>query len=415
MLEFGLLGNGPLHNRGCEAIVRSSVDVLSKTFGELRFLLASFTDTAEVDAPCCCWSIPLSDERPRWSRAWWKRQFNRVTRRPDDVASFLTPLRPHLERMSACFSIGGDGYSIDYGHFIVDRLVAMDELVKAAGIPLIILGASIGPFGHEPDFERRIRKHFDKVDLIVVREPDSYEYLKALGVERNVELAPDPAFVLPSEPFALPDRAQSMIDAGCIGINLSPLLAKHRTGGDLQRWVTLAGQVLHTIAERTDRPLVLIPHVFSRDRSILADDWVFLNEVLAKGASSLLERVWLPPWGLTCTNLKWLISQTVAFIGARTHATIAALSTATPCISIAYSRKAAGLNRYLFRNTEWMIPAQEVTPDICSTRLLALLDNRDTVRLNLQSQMPQIAQRVYSLGPMISEILTNRPSPNDPR
>jgi polysaccharide pyruvyl transferase WcaK-like protein len=54
------------------------------------------------------------------------------------------------------------------------------------------------------------------------------------------------------------------------------------------------------------------------------------------------------PGNIGARQVKWVISKCRYFIGARTHATVAAFSTGVPTISIAYSKKARGINRDIF-------------------------------------------------------------------
>lgn len=194
MSKFALLGNGPLSNRGCEAIVLGTINILEHQFGPSNFLLASFADDSHERLPKEIETISLPYRLNRWSKLWWQYRFARLFGRPENQSGFLKQLEGHLDDVQAAFSIGGDGYAIDYGHTIVDRLLIMDDYVYSKEIPLIIWGASIGPFDKEPEFERKIVHHFSKVDLIVVREPISLEYLNRLGLKDNVYLAPDPAF-----------------------------------------------------------------------------------------------------------------------------------------------------------------------------------------------------------------------------
>jgi colanic acid/amylovoran biosynthesis protein len=70
---------------------------------------------------------------------------------------------------------------------------------------------------------------------------------------------------------------------------------------------------------------------------------------------------------LNAAQIKQVISQCRFFIGARTHATIAALSSIVPTVSIAYSIKAKGINQDLFGHQDAVIDSSEVS----QTSLLA--------------------------------------------
>ena len=130
MLRFVLTGNGPLTNRGCEAIVLGTRALLQREFGAARFLLASFARDSPSDVPADVEPLALAWTRPRWSRAWWRYQTRRAMRLAEDRSEFLRPLVGRIDDCAAAFSVGGDGYAVDYGHDVVDRLLIMDRYVR---------------------------------------------------------------------------------------------------------------------------------------------------------------------------------------------------------------------------------------------------------------------------------------------
>jgi colanic acid/amylovoran biosynthesis protein len=56
----------------------------------------------------------------------------------------------------------------------------------------------------------------------------------------------------------------------------------------------------------------------------------------------------MKPHQFNASQIKYVISNLRFFIGARTRATIAALSSGIPTVSIAYGVKAKGINKDLF-------------------------------------------------------------------
>ena len=68
-----------------------------------------------------------------------------------------------------------------------------------------------------------------------------------------------------------------------------------------------------------------------------------------------------------------------AFAGARTHATIAAISSCVPTLSLAYSRKARGLNQDVFGSQEYCVQPSEITPGGIAERMANLLANGDAI------------------------------------
>jgi polysaccharide pyruvyl transferase WcaK-like protein len=442
------MGNGPITNRGCEAIVLGTRKILRSEFGDCEILLASFGRDDPAALPDDVRPVALKHAPVRWSPSWCQHRIRQALGIPGAASDFLKPLRYSLAQwelaptgpaLAAAFSIGGDGYSIDYGHTIIDRLMVMDEYVKSRNIPVIVWGASIGPFDREPDFERAAARHFAQLDLIIVREPESRDYLKNLGVSANVRLAPDPAFALDSRPCELPDLVNRLLDEPCLGVNVSPLLARYATGGDIEAWRCMAAGVISALLAQFGLPIVLIPHVTSASRVAHIDDEAFLSAVQTRLAPQMRGRVATVPGTLNSEQLKWLISRMHAFVGARTHATIAALSSGVPCLSIAYSRKALGINDLIFGHRDWVLAAGDITPagDVTQTSevwdrvpsdpvpgscLLAkvgkLLARHEHVRRQLSQVIPRMIADSYAAARAVREVLTSpqslAPSPLAP-
>ena len=212
-------------------------------------------------------------------------------------------------------------------------------------------------------------------------------------MDKNVTLAPDPAFSLEAIPFPASQELKDTLSRQCLGINLSPLLARCCAHSDLAAWKAKAGELLKELLDAQDLPLLLIPHVTSAEHDTRMDDFCFMQDVRSLLPAQHKKRIAIVSPGLSAANLKWVIGQTSLFIGARTHSTIAALSSCVPCISIAYSRKAWGINRLVFENNQWVLDAAELTPQPLVERTTALLGQADQVRLMLTHKIPELIRR----------------------
>jgi colanic acid/amylovoran biosynthesis protein len=72
-----LVGNGSYQNRGCEAIVRGTMEILRREFGsEIRAQAGVYADASIVreqsarEADAAVSSFCLDGMGPRWSRVW---------------------------------------------------------------------------------------------------------------------------------------------------------------------------------------------------------------------------------------------------------------------------------------------------------------------------------------------------------
>lgn len=144
---FLFVGNGPYRNRGCEAIVRGTIEILSDTFGpdlEARAGVMAAPATvaaqqaAEIDLRVT--NFPVSHVGPRLSRKWWMSQAN--ARLGTNLHSHVRDLIGRTDDVACALQLGGDNYSLDYGR--PWDYVAVDRFLVRHKVPTVIWGASIG-------------------------------------------------------------------------------------------------------------------------------------------------------------------------------------------------------------------------------------------------------------------------------
>ena len=97
-------------------------------------------------------------------------------------------------------------------------------------------------------------------------------------------------------------------------------------------------------------------------------------------------------------ELKGYIARCRFFIGARTHATIAAYSTLVPTLVLGYSVKSRGIARDLFGSEEhYVIPVQGMTDaNALADGFDWLLENESTIRCHLEAVMPDYIRKAVS-------------------
>lgn len=400
------VGNGPYRNRGCEAIVRGTMEILSDTFGpniKARAGVMAAPPTvqaqqaAELDARVNNFSV--SHVGPRLSPKWWMSQSN--ARLGTNLNGHLQDLRGPAQGVACALQLGGDNYSLDYGR--PWDYIAVDRWLTKRGIPVVIWGASVGPFDTDKDFAPIIHKHLKTLKGIFVRETASRDYLARNGIFENVHLVADPAFCMKqSEPT---DHAvRNLVMPGMIGINISPLVARFsHTGGDLNAWHHNAAEMTVAAAERTGRPILLVPHVGSPKHD--EDDFAFMTSLRDTVASRVKVPVSAAPAGMGAGELKWLISRCAVFAGARTHATIAALSSSVPTLSLSYSVKAVGINQDIYGHQAFCKSVKTITVEDFAETVGRMLADSDTIRAELEATMPQIKARARSAGKLLADIL----------
>ena len=226
--------------------------------------------------------------------------------------------------------------------------------LRRAGKPLVLWGCSIDP--------ERIAGELNDLrqySLIVARESITAKALADAGLP--VRRQCDPAFFLRREDLPLPAGWR---EGNTVGVNVSPLILQHAKdqGAALDAFKAL---IRHILADG-EAAVALIPHVtWAHDNDLDA-----LNAIKAAFADE--PRVFLLPGNLNAMQLKGYIARLSALVTTRTHASIAAYSTAVPTLVIGYSVKARGIARDLFGDEEGhLIPVQEL---VSAGQLIAAYD-----------------------------------------
>lgn len=406
--HFLLVGNGPYTNRGCEAIVRGTMAILRNEFGEnFRVILGSFgppatiADQAANEIDTLITHVALSGPPiQRWSSSWWRSQLIRRLL-PDSFDKSYAMLDPFCKDACCAMQIGGDNYSLDYGRPL--GFILLDNYLRRHGVPVVLWGASVGPFESDPEFATTMIAHLRTMQDIFVRESDSYEYLKQRDFGRHLHQMSDPAFVMePVEPPSGKIGCELPTDA--VGLNLSPLMAKYVTGGDMDAWVKMGAEIVQCIVKTTEYKVLLIPHV----TNVGGDDHAFLRNVVDSCDNNSRNNIFCVGNKLSAAETKWVISHCAVFAGARTHSTIAALSSCVPTLSLAYSRKAMGLNQDIFGNQEYCLQPTGITPSCVAQHITTLLSRRHAISEQLALVMLKISENAMQSGALLRLIIETK-------
>ena len=278
-----------------------------------------------------------------------------------------------IKKGDICMSIGGDNYCYE-GQ---DILGYYNKELHRRGAKTVLWGCSVDP----DTFDESIKKDLSLYDLIIAREMISFKCLKEIN--KNTYLLPDPAFGLDCADISLPSGFKQ---GKMIGINASPLAALY---GDSNLFFQNYIELINYILKNTDYSIALIPHVVKDEN----DDRVVLQRLIETVNDN--QRITLIP-DMNCMELKTVISNCEMFIGARTHATIAAYSMCVPTIVTGYSIKAKGIAIELFgTDKNYVVPVQSFTnPYHLQNAFIWLIDNSQSIKKHLESIMPAYKESI---------------------
>lgn len=365
-MDYILYGNGASGNHGCEAIIRGSSAVLK---GNPTVLSGNVQEDRQYGIGEIATIVPAISGKKRLHEQLSAYVHLKIIGDyvPLDGVAYLDAIRKARGSAKLAVSVGGDNYC--YGDTGIYEY--LNKAYRKYGFQTALWGCSI-----EPDVVPKITEDLNRYGVVVARESITYEAIRQ--VCDHVIQAPDPAFFMDYQERELPYQFEKPV----IGINVSPMIVSYEknNGMTYQNYCRLIDFILRG----TDYNIALIPHVVWQHNN----DRTVLNSLYRDFACT--ERMALIG-DHTAPELKYIISKCDCFIGARTHATIAAYSTTVPTIVIGYSVKSRGIAKDLFGSEEnYILPVQALDePNQLKNTFVKLLDHKETVKSYLQNLLPQ--------------------------
>ena len=378
--------HGGSKNRGCEAIVRSAIPIIKKYIPNAEITLLSQDIESDRQIPGIAHFFEdVVTPIKKYSLQWFKSAIHLKLFNDESYALQVIhqSVLKHIPTHDIFLSIGGDNYC--YGE--QPWLYEVDRQIKKAEKKLVLWGASIGAEDLTP-----LKIHdLKSFDLLLVRETITYQNLVNNGIQ-NVKLCADGAFTMKKEELPLPEGLQ---EGNTIGFNFSPLVFK-KNNDSKEASLKLVKHIL----DSTDMVVALTPHVMingNNDYEILEE---FKNEFRSNN------RVILLPNHLNAIQYKGYIARMRFFIGARTHATIAAYSNSVPTMVLGYSVKSKGIAKDIFGSERLVLDLSEISD---STKLIEKFEElqRDEKELReiLTKQMAHIKSMSFKAGQYLAEIV----------
>ena len=383
MPKTAMYFHGGSANHGCEAIVRSTAKLLG---GKLSLYSSSVEEDFQYKVDEI---VSVYGDIPKTLKKGSIAQIQAALSHKLHKDDYLFTYKMHqsffnaVEKGDFYLSIGGDNYCYK-GQ---DILEYYNRSIHKKGAKTVLWGCSINP----DELTQRIRKDLSQYDLITARESISYSALRSINP--NTVLLPDPAFCLDAEDMPLPDGFQP---DNLVGINLSPLILQYGNGRVIKENYH---KLIQYILSATDFNVVLIPHVVKSGN----DDRTIMMTLMDELANP--DRVKLLP-DENCMRIKSVIGKCRFFIGARTHATIAAYSQNVPTLVAGYSTKSVGIARDLFGSEEhFVMPVKAFETDSDMLKEFDwLLTNEQSIKKCLGQKIPEYLSELQKTRQIINNL-----------
>lgn len=381
-MKYVLYGNGGSGNHGCEAIIRGTQKVLKGDYiiqSQSVEEDTKYSVNAEINP-----QITGKKSKLKFLNAYLNLKLFKDYTALDGI-EYLDGIEKVRGKADVALSVGGDNYC--YGG---ESLYAyLNKAYQKNGFKTVLWGCSIEPKIVE---KPAVAKDLQRYHAIVTRESITYDAVRK--VNSNSFLAPDPAFFMEPEKCELPSIFETY---KIIGINASPMIISYEQNQGLA--YKNYKQLIKYILDNTEYGIALIPHVVwdtNDDREVLKK---LYNDFNHDERIVLIDDHRAP-------QLKYIISKCECFVGARTHATIAAYSTCVPTLVVGYSVKARGIARDLFGNEEnYVLPVQSLTnEDQLVNGFKWLLDKKESIHNHLNTILPGYKEKIGPVAKAVEEL-----------
>jgi len=378
-------------NHGCEAIVRSLTDMIHDKNKDLTPCIISNDKDEDLKYLDENYRV-FKNENHISKNVFIHSLYYGYRMISGDKESFL---RYRFKEMfkdlpNVAISIGGDTYCYDS---MLEDIMLTNSALNKKNVKTILLGCSV-----EENIinKEEVKKDLNRYSKILARESLTYDALINAGIPKDkVKLIPDPAFTMVKKDMKLPS---GFLRGNTVGINLSPLISSY--AADKNAPIKYYEELINYLLKETGYNIALIPHVVwdrsddTRPLSILYEKFKDSGRVVFIGDYSAPE-------------LKGFISSCRFFIGARTHATIAAYSTLVPTLVIGYSVKARGIAKDIFgTDKDYCLPIQDLNSGKQLIDAFKFLeDNEDMIKDKLSNVMPSYIERAYKNADEVLKLL----------
>lgn len=382
-MKYAFYSHGGSQNHGCEAIVRTLSSMIKKEKPASYLKLYTFNKTEDEKA-----GFPFVDEieefdysvmtgKPGFADKIKLSLFSKISQKKADEFYYSIPCRnPSLKQNDVYISVGGDNYCYGDGHIAK----AMNTTLRSLGKKTVLWGCSIGEEDMTPDKIEDLKGF----DLIVARETFSYNALIKNGIDKNTVLYPDSAFLLPVD-----EKMNKIFEVRkhTVGINISNFVYP-KSCDENHPAKKAVFSLIRYIIDKTDLNILLIPHV-TRDN---ACDCETLGEIYE---NFKCDRIGLVGGEYSATEYKSIISRCEMFIGARTHATIAAYSSCVPTLVLGYSIKSKGIANDIFGTFDgYVISVEELNKsEYLINSFKKFYSEKDKIKKHLENFMPDYIKK----------------------
>lgn len=350
-----------------------------------------------------------------------EHQVNAISR-----GGFFSKLKLLLALFKADLFILGGGTLLYDTKIGANQIKWLNEAILSMmmGTPVMYFNGGIGLIYNQ------ITKYYIKMvcsamSLITVRDEQSKENLRCLGVKKAIYIGADSVFALKEQSIEWIKKynRENLNKKPKIGFNLRSWIyvldeipTKNKTkcekfGGSSSNFVRFRydiAEAINCIKEKIEASIIFFPISFS---SAIGDNDVELSEEIFQLLADCKDVYIIKD---ECKYLE-MINQMKDFylvIGMRLHALVFAALLGIPMLAINYDSKVAAFMK-LIDQEEYLLNMDEVTPDILCQKANQLLICRDEVAKKIEQKVTELANNSENSAHLMFDFLNIRQSKLD--
>ena len=314
-------------------------------------------------------------------------------------------------------SLNGEGFTDDLGVFRSISFSLQILLCMCLGKPFVFYSTSIGPFRTKLTLSLSRFVINRGVKLLIARDEITKNYLEDIGINKEIPLLPDPAFLLQPSPS---ERIKEILlregikinDRPIIGINASQHIDQHinrilkskNLKLDLSDdyYIQLMAKTVDYLIEKFDAKIVFVPTVIVPVEGGYDDRYVaekIYRIIKNKDNIKLIKNEYTPE------ETMGIIGTCDLFVGARMHACIFAALMHVPCVPIAYSHKTHGLMK-MFGLEDYVWDFRTMTFDELTLKIDNAWIDREKIKKKLTSKkIDDFKESALLNGKLVKDLL----------